>query len=179
MIVLRTQLNHSFDREFVFTALHKRFTFVHLFYSHLTCLIKPFPFRSIPSNHLPSTKGRFVGSACTAPTEGPPPSYLQHWSPSLFELINGLGFHSGHTITANVVIVSGVSRRVCHDHNVLHAGYLLICGSFFIYLFHCGIACSSLSPAGTRTAVCWKVFWHEFHSFTFDASSIIYLILGP
>ena len=132
MIVLRTQLNHSFDREFVFTALHKRFTFVHLFYSHLTCLIKPFPFRSIPSNHLPSTKGRFVGSACTAPTEGPPPSYLQHWSPSLFELINGLGFHSGHTITDNVVATCFVGvayhrRLLCRVPHT-HVSYLL-----FIY----------------------------------------------
>ena len=108
MIVLRTQLNHSFDREFVFTALHKRFTFVHLFYSHLTCTIKPFPFRSIPRNHSLSTKRRFAGSACTAPTEGPPPSYLQHWSPSLFELINGLGFHSGHTIADNGFCICSV-----------------------------------------------------------------------
>ena len=85
MIFLRTQFNRSFDRRFVFTALHKRFTFVHLFYSHLTCTIKPFPFRSIPNNHLLSTKRRFVGSACTAPTEGPPPSYLQHCSTNLFD----------------------------------------------------------------------------------------------
>ena len=85
MIFLRTQFNRSFDRRFVFTALHKRFTFVHLFYSHLTCTIKPFPFRSIPNNHLLSTKRRFVGSACTAPTEDPPPSYLQHCSTNLFD----------------------------------------------------------------------------------------------
>jgi len=101
MIFLRTQSHRSFDREFVFTALHQRFIYIHLFYSYLTRPTKPFPFRSIPSNHLLSTKRRFVGSACTAPTEGPPPSYLQHWSPSLLESINGLGFHSGHTIPSN------------------------------------------------------------------------------
>jgi len=83
---------------------------LHLFYSYLNCLINPFPFRSIPSNHSLSTKRRFAGSACTAPAEGLPPSYLQHWSPSLFELINILGFHSGHTLAENgSVIWSGRS----------------------------------------------------------------------
>ena len=95
MIFLRTQSHRSFDRRFVFTALHQRFICIHLFYSYLTCPTKPFPFRSIPSNHLLSTKRRFVGSACTAPTEDLPPSYLQHWSTSLFELINGLSSIQG------------------------------------------------------------------------------------
>jgi hypothetical protein len=35
MIILRTQPNRSFDRKFVFTALHQRFICIHLFYSHL------------------------------------------------------------------------------------------------------------------------------------------------
>jgi len=139
MIFLRTQFNHSFDRKFVFTALRKRFTFVHLFYSHLTCNIKPFPFRSIPSNHSPSTKRRFVGSACTAPTEDLPPSYLQHWSTSLFDSINCLGFHSGHTIASNEGAISG-----CTKYAVLIACYLLafhflftIVVDFFTYFKGC------------------------------------------
>ena len=65
----------SFSRHFIGGSIASSFLFISDPDSS-----GPFPFRSIPSNHLPSTKRRFVGSACTAPTEGLSPSYLQHWS---------------------------------------------------------------------------------------------------
>ena len=70
----------SFSRHFI------RGSFAFIFSIHIW-LVLPSLFlkRSIPSNHLLSTIRRFVGSACTAPTEGHPPSYLQHWSTSLFD----------------------------------------------------------------------------------------------
>jgi len=72
----------------------------------------------------PAPLRRFADSACTASAEGLPPSILQHWSPSLFELINGLGFHSGHTIEDNVqayLTEAPFIRRLWHDHAMLLA----------------------------------------------------------
>jgi hypothetical protein len=86
----------SFDRVFVFSALHKRFTFVHLFYSYLILLtgLFPYPFNTSWS---PTQHRRAVCWSRLYNTSGGPSSILF----TALHFIANSELHSEHTLAYN------------------------------------------------------------------------------
>ena len=108
MIVLRTQANHSFDRKFVFTALHRRFNC--FIFSILIWLVSPslFLFAQYQAITHSAPKGDLLA----------PP--VQRQRRAFLHLIYSIGhrtvwinqwfsFHSGHTLVSN-------EDRTCSVH---------------------------------------------------------------
>jgi hypothetical protein len=86
------QASHSFDREYVFSTLHQRFTFVHLFYPYLIHLTGLFP-HPFNTSWSPGQHRGVVCWLCLYNASGGPSSILI----TTLKHHLAMPFHSEHT----------------------------------------------------------------------------------